>query len=277
LSDFINGKHQILLSTTIIENGIDITNVNTLIVIDADNFGLTQLYQLRGRIGRGKRQAYAYFLVKKDNLTEKANLRLEGIREFSNIGSGFKLAEYDLKLRGAGALLGNKQHGHIEALGFEYYNNMLKKTIEELKGEKQKEWDCKINVNFNYSIDKGYIENNLERMKFYSEIAEAETFLDLDRIRSKFSNIYGPPGVETEKIYFVGKVKLLSKQFNCKRLDINKNKIIFEFSDIDITKIKFSQEFTASYSPKLIADKTISFDFSDFNKFPDELKKILSR
>ena len=218
LSDFINGKHQILLSTTIIENGIDITRVNTMIVIDADNFGLTQLYQLRGRIGRGKRQAYAYFLVRSENLTEKAQLRLEGIREFSSIGSGFKLSEYDLKLRGAGALLGNKQHGHIEALGFEYYNNMLKRTIEELKGKKHKEWDGKININFNYSIDKEYIGNSQERMKLYSEIAEAVTFTDIENIKKYMINIYGRPGIETEKIFMLVRLNFFQSILTVKEL-----------------------------------------------------------
>ncbi len=276
LSDFIEGKHHILLSTTIIENGIDINNVNTMIVIDADNFGLTQLYQLRGRIGRGKRQAYAYFLIKKENLTEKAQLRLEGIREFSSIGSGFKLAEYDLKLRGAGALLGNKQHGHIEALGFEYYNNMLKRTIEELKGEKHKDWEGKININFNYAIDKGYIENSLERMKFYSEIAEAQSFSDIDRIKTNISNIYGSPGKEIEKIFFIGKVKLLSKQFNCERVDISTTNIVFKFSDLDLTKIRFSQDFIESYTPVVKEDKTLSFSFINYDTFLNELKENLS-
>ncbi len=275
LSDFIKGVHHVLLSTTIIENGIDITRVNTMIIIDADNFGLTQLYQLRGRIGRGKRQAYAYFLVKGENLTEKAQLRLEGIREFSSIGSGFKISEYDLKLRGAGALLGNKQHGHIEALGFEYYNNMLKRTIEELKGEKQKEWEGRINVNFTYAIDKGYIENSQERMRFYSEIAEASSFSDIEKIKENISNIYGTPGIETEKIFYIGKVKLLSKQFNCERVDIGIKKISLNFSDLDINKINFSQQFVKNYAPKFEEDKTLSFRFENYDVFLDELIKSL--
>ena len=275
LSDFINGKHQILLSTTIIENGIDITRVNTMIVIDADNFGLTQLYQLRGRIGRGKRQAYAYFLVSSENLTEKAQLRLEGIREFSSIGSGFKLSEYDLKLRGAGALLGNKQHGHIEALGFEYYNNMLKRTIEELKGKKHKEWDGKININFNYSIDKEYIGNSHERMKLYSEIAEAVTFADIENIKKYMINLYGRPGIETEKIFYVGKVKLFSKYFNCERVDIDIKKLRLEFSGLDPSTLMFTDGFVDNYSPTLDKAGTISFSFIDYDMFLNELWKSL--
>ena len=105
--------------------------MNTLIVLDADRFGLTQLYQLRGRIGRGSRQAYSYFLIR-GNITEKAKSRLQAIREFADLGAGFKLAEFDLKLRGAGSLLGNKQHGHIEALGFDYYHHLLNKTVKNL-------------------------------------------------------------------------------------------------------------------------------------------------
>jgi len=131
LMDFIAHKYKVLLSTTIIENGIDIPDVNTLIILNADRFGLTQLYQLRGRIGRSHRQAFAYFLVHTMNLSDKAKSRLDAIREFADLGSGYKLAEFDLKLRGAGSLLGNRQHGHIEALGFDYYHQLLVDTIKE--------------------------------------------------------------------------------------------------------------------------------------------------
>jgi len=275
LNDFIDSKHQILLSTTIIENGIDITNVNTLIVIDADKFGLTQLYQLRGRIGRGKRQAYAYFLIRKNEMTEKAQLRLDGIRDFASIGAGFKLAEYDLKLRGAGALLGNKQHGHIESLGFEYYNDMLKRTIEELKGEKKFSWKGQINIGFNYSIDENYIKNGIERMKFYSEIAEANSFCEIDSVKEKTSNIYGHPGQETEKIFFVGKVKLLAKQFNIERVDINQDNISLKFPDVLFHKIIFPKIFIEKYMPKFESDNTVLFSFKNYEIFLNDLKKVL--
>jgi len=276
LSGFINGKYKVLISTTIIENGIDIPNVNTMIIIDAHRFGLTQLYQLRGRIGRGKRQAYAYFLIRGDIPTEKAQLRLNGIRDYSEIGSGFKIAEYDLKLRGAGALLGNKQHGHIEALGFEYYNNLLKRTIEELKGETRKKWDGKITVNINFSIDKDYISNNRERMKFYTDISSAETVEELNEIKDGITGIYGKPSREIEKIYFIAKIKLISKALNCKRTEINSSNIIFELSDSEFAKIIFSSEFIDKYSPEIKSLNTVSFKTDDFLNFPEELLKELN-
>ncbi|HNX97306.1 MAG TPA: CarD family transcriptional regulator, partial [Candidatus Aminicenantes bacterium] len=146
---FIAGRYRVLISTTLIENGIDIPGVNTLIVAAADRFGLTQLYQLRGRIGRGDRQAHAYFLVEPGKVpSEIAQKRLDAIREFTELGAGFRLAEFDLQLRGAGSLLGARQHGHIEALGFDYYLDLLKQAIHELQGRAGEEIPAAVTVRF---------------------------------------------------------------------------------------------------------------------------------
>ena len=133
---FLEGEYDVLVSTTIIETGVDIPNVNTLIVNDADKMGLSQLYQLRGRVGRSNRVAYAYFTYRKDKvLTEVAEKRLQAIKEFTELGSGFKIAMRDLSIRGAGNLLGAQQHGFIDSVGFDLYSQMLKEAIEERKGD----------------------------------------------------------------------------------------------------------------------------------------------
>jgi transcription-repair coupling factor (superfamily II helicase) len=156
--DFIAGRSNVLISTTIIENGIDIPLVNTLVVDRADLFGLSQLYQLRGRVGRASRQAYAYFLVPPfAELTPLARERLKALKEFSELGSGFRLAAKDLEIRGAGNLLGSEQHGYMEAVGFDYFMELLNQTIQELKGEKEEEVKSEINLRVDIRIPEEYL------------------------------------------------------------------------------------------------------------------------
>src|SRR4051812_48885036 len=138
--DFLDGEYDVLVSTTIIETGVDIPNVNTLIIYDADKMGLSQLYQLRGRVGRSNRIAYAYFTYQRDKvLSETAEKRLQAIKEFTELGSGFKIAMRDLSIRGAGNILGAEQHGHIATVGFELYSQMLKEAVNELQGKNVQE------------------------------------------------------------------------------------------------------------------------------------------
>ncbi len=237
LMDFINKKHRVLISTTIIENGIDIPDVNTLIILGADRFGLTQLYQLRGRIGRGSRQAYAYFLVKSGQLTEKARMRLEAIREFADLGSGFKLAEFDLKLRGAGSLLGNKQHGHIEALGFDYYHKLLNKTVKELKGDIEKEKEIPIKINFSYSIEAEYIPDSAERIRVYRRIIESMEFEELDELRIELEDRYGRLPIGMERIFFAGGMRVMARKCRLEEVEVYTDKVYVRFPD---TQFKFS-------------------------------------
>jgi transcription-repair coupling factor (superfamily II helicase) len=231
LMAFIDKKYRVLISTTIIENGIDIPNVNTLLILDADRFGLTQLYQLRGRIGRGNRQAYAYFLVKTMDLSEKAKARLDAIRDFADLGSGYKLAEFDLKLRGAGSLLGNRQHGHIEALGFDYYHQMLSRTIKELKGELEVQAESKVTIHFSYSIDPEYIKHSGERITLYRKILEAKSFEDLDDLRAEITDRYGKPPGSIEKIFFAGTIRLLVRKWKLEEVDVYIDNVVMKFPD----------------------------------------------
>jgi transcription-repair coupling factor (superfamily II helicase) len=156
---FVQDEIDILVCTTIIENGLDIPRANTMIVDRADLYGLSQLYQLRGRVGRSDRRAYAYLLIPSDEaLSEVARKRLAAIREFSDLGTGFRVAALDLEIRGAGNLLGGEQHGHIEAVGFDLYCQLLDRTVEELKGEKpEEEISTAINLNLDIRIPEAYI------------------------------------------------------------------------------------------------------------------------
>jgi len=222
LLDFIAGKFRVLLSTTIIENGIDIPMVNTMIVMNADRLGLTQMYQLRGRIGRSTRQAYAYFLVdpQKPGVTDKARKRLEAIREFSELGSGYKLAEFDLSLRGAGALLGNRQHGHVEALGYDYFLELLQQAIREFKGEAEEERALALRVHFPYAISEEYIGNSSERIRAYRRILETREPAELEALRAELRDRYGRMPESMEKIFYVGAVKLFARLYGWEKVEI---------------------------------------------------------
>ena len=164
--DFMNGEYDVLVCTTIIETGLDISNVNTIIIHDADKMGLSQLYQLRGRVGRSNRLAYAYLTYQKDKvLTEVAEKRLKAIKEFTEFGSGFKIAMRDLEIRGAGNLLGSEQHGHMAAIGYDLYVKLLEDTVKEMKGEIiEKNIETTIEININAFIPENYIENEGQKL-----------------------------------------------------------------------------------------------------------------
>jgi transcription-repair coupling factor (superfamily II helicase) len=230
LMDFIAGKYRLLLSTTIIENGIDIPRVNTLIVMNADRMGLTQMYQLRGRIGRSSRQAYAYFLIdaRQPVMTDKAKKRLDAIREFSELGSGYKLAEFDLTLRGAGALLGNRQHGHVEALGYDYFMELLQQAISEFKGEVQEEQVLQMRVHFPYAIAESYLANTAERIRVYRSILEARQADELLRLHAELRDRFGQIPESVEKIFYVGAVKLFARLYGWVKAEIFSDRVQVE-------------------------------------------------
>jgi transcription-repair coupling factor (superfamily II helicase) len=230
LMDFIAGKFRILLSTTIIENGIDIPRVNTLIVMNADRLGLTQMYQLRGRIGRSTRQAYAYFLVdpQKGGVGEQAKKRLDGIREFSELGAGYKLAEFDLNLRGAGALLGNRQHGHVEALGYDYFLELLRQTIRSLKGEAEERRELALRVHFPYAIGEEYIAGTAERIAAYRRVLEAADAAELRSLRDELRDRYGRMPAGMEKIFYVGAVKVFARSCRWTKAEVFADRVQFD-------------------------------------------------
>jgi transcription-repair coupling factor (superfamily II helicase) len=191
--DFVAYKYDVLVATTIIENGIDIPRANTIIINRADAYGLSQLYQLRGRVGRSNRRAYAYLLIPSEQeLSPVARKRLAAIREFSDLGAGFRIAALDLELRGAGNLLGGQQSGHIDAIGFDLYCQMLERTVAELRGEEiEEEIGTQINLGVETRIPDEYIADMSHRLRTYKRIASARSDEELERIRQEIADRYG--------------------------------------------------------------------------------------
>ncbi|MGB9679036.1 MAG: transcription-repair coupling factor [Thermoanaerobacteraceae bacterium] len=191
--DFLKGEYDVLVCTTIIETGLDIPNVNTIIINDADKLGLSQLYQLRGRVGRSNRLAYAYFTYRKDKvLTEVAEKRLEAIKEFTEFGSGFKIAMRDLEIRGAGNLLGQEQHGHIDAIGYDMYLKLLEDAVRSLKGEiKGEEVNTSLDIKVDAYIDSLYIKDEDSRLEMYKKIASIESREDMREVSEELIDRFG--------------------------------------------------------------------------------------
>ena len=191
--DFINGEIDVLVATTIIETGLDISNVNTIIIHDSDRMGLSQLYQLRGRVGRSNRTAYAFLMYKRDKvLREVAEKRLAAIREFTDLGSGFKIAMRDLEIRGAGNLLGERQHGHMEAVGYDLYCKMLNEAVKHLKGEGEEEdFSTTVELEVDAYIPGSYIVNEQQKLDIYKRIAAVETESESEDMKGELLDRFG--------------------------------------------------------------------------------------
>ena len=199
--------------TTIIENGIDIPNVNTLIVIDADKLGLSQLYQLRGRVGRSNRLAYAYFTYRHDKiLSEVAYKRLSSITEYSELGSGFRIAMKDLEIRGAGNILGREQHGHIMKVGYDMYARLLKEAVDELKGQPtQSKQNVELEVDIDAYAPESYIPLQADRMTFYRQLADCDGVDELQTLKQQLADVYGACPKPVLNLFDVARLKLLAR------------------------------------------------------------------
>ena len=229
--DFVQRKFDVLLATTIIENGLDIPNANTIIVNHAERFGLAQLYQLRGRVGRSDRRAYAYLLVPpEETLSPVARQRLAAIREFSDLGSGFRIAALDLEIRGAGNLLGGEQSGHIESVGFDLYVKLLEQTVRELKGEEVAD-DVRaiVNLDVDLKIDERYVPDMTQRLMVYRRVAAARTERDLTVVLDELCDRYGPipPSVATLADY--GRIRLLADRLGVETIDRKGHVLVIKF------------------------------------------------
>jgi transcription-repair coupling factor (superfamily II helicase) len=208
---FLEGEADVLVSTTIIETGVDIPNVNTLIVTNADRMGLSQLYQLRGRVGRSNRIAYAYFTYQRDKvLTEVAEKRLQAIKEFTELGSGFKIAMRDLSIRGAGNLLGAEQHGFIASVGFDLYSQMLKEAIEELKGEPQKEEEVhpEINLTIDAFIPPDYIQDGKQKIEMYKKFVAVSSFEEIEDLTEELIDRFGTIPQSVNNLLLVSRLRV---------------------------------------------------------------------
>ena len=228
--DFMAKKFDVLLATTIVENGLDIPNANTIIINRADKYGLSQLYQLRGRVGRSDRPAYAYLLIPPDdNLSQIAKKRLAAIKEFSDLGSGFRVAALDLEIRGAGNLLGGEQSGHIETLGFEMYMKLLEQTVRELKGEEiETDVRATVNLGVDLRIDESYVQDMNQRLMLYRKVAAARKEEDIDRVLEEATDRYGPVPDSVLNLADYGRIRVMADRLDIDAIDRDGRSVVLK-------------------------------------------------
>ncbi|KPU26591.1 transcription-repair coupling factor [Caloranaerobacter sp. TR13] len=256
--DFLKREYDILVCTTIIETGLDISNVNTLIVYDSDKMGLSQLYQLRGRVGRSNRIAYAYFTYEKDKaLSEVAEKRLKAIKEFTEFGSGFKIAMRDLEIRGAGNLLGPEQHGHMASIGYDLYVKYLEEAIKKLKGEiKQEDIETTIELNVDGYIPSRYIANEEQKIEIYKKISSIQNREDLSDVQEEIIDRFGDIPKEVDNLLKISLIKSMCKRAKISSLTQIDNYIKIEFVKPDIITPQLINELLNSFGRRM------SFDIS---------------
>lgn len=232
---FAEGKGDVLVCTTIIENGIDIPNVNTLIVIDADKLGLSQLYQLRGRVGRSNRPAYAYFTYADGKvLSEVAYKRLSSILQYSELGSGFKIAMKDLEIRGAGNILGREQHGHMMKVGYDMYARLLKETVDELKGEKPVERiDTEIAIDIEAYAPETFIPLQGDRINFYQQLASCASIDEINSVKRQIIDVYGVIPRQVDNLFKVAELKLLANRAGVCKVSVKTGRGELTFANRD--------------------------------------------
>ena len=280
MADFINGEIDVLVSTTIIETGLDIPNANTMIIHDADRMGLSQLYQLRGRVGRSNRTSYAFLMYKRDKLLrEEAEKRLQAIREFTELGSGIKIAMRDLEIRGAGNVLGAEQHGHMEAVGYDLYCKMLNQAVLALKGETLEEdsYDTVVECDIDAYIPGRYIKNEYQKLDIYKRISAIETeeeYMDMqDELMDRFGDI--PRSVEN--LLKIASIRALAHQAYVTEVVINRQEVrltMYQKAKLQVEKIP---DMVRSYKGdlKLVPGDVPSFHYIDRrNKNQDSLEMM---
>ena len=280
MADFINGEIDVLVSTTIIETGLDISNANTMIIHDADRMGLSQLYQLRGRVGRSNRTSYAFLMYKRDKLLrEEAEKRLQAIREFTELGSGIKIAMRDLEIRGAGNVLGAEQHGHMEAVGYDLYCKMLNQAVLALKGETLEEdsYDTVVECDIDAYIPGRYIKNEYQKLDIYKRISAIETeeeYMDMqDELMDRFGDI--PRSVEN--LLKIASIRALAHQAYVTEVVINRQEVrltMYQKAKLQVDKIP---DMVRSYKGdlKLVPGDVPSFHYIDRrNKNQDSLEMM---
>ena len=277
---FIKKEINVLVCTTILESGIDIPNANTIIVENADRLGLAQLYQIRGRVGRSDKQAYAYITYKRDKLlTEVADKRLKAIKEFTEFGSGFKIAMRDLEIRGAGSLLGEIQHGHMEQVGYDTYCKLLDEVVKEMQGiEVQEEQDIQIDINVSSYIPDKYIDSGSQKIEVYQNIANCRTEEDIQNIIDELIDRYGVMPKELENLLEIARIKELCRNANIIKIAQRMQSVVFyldrdkynsEIIDKIIKKYGFNVKFGTGIQPYI----TLKVKDNTDEKLIDEIKQ----
>ena len=283
--DFVSGEIDVLVSTTIIETGLDIPNVNTMIIHDSDNMGLSQLYQLRGRVGRSNRTAYAFLMYKRDKvLKEVAEKRLQAIKEFTELGSGFKIAMKDLELRGAGNLLGAQQHGHMNAVGYDLYCKMLSEAVKEAKGiQTMDDFETTIDLNIDAFIPDSYISNEFQKLDIYKRIAGIESQQEYDDMLEELIDRFGEPTKAVLNLLAIARLKALAHQgyvTEIKQLGKDVRITLYEKAKLDpagipaiMAQYRRGLQFKADHEPKFILTPQGRL-IEELMKFAGELAKL---
>ncbi len=289
MDDFIKKRSNVLVCTTILESGIDIPNANTIIVENADRMGLAQLYQIRGRVGRSDRQAYAYITYKRDKLlSEIADKRLKAIKEFTEFGSGFKIAMRDLEIRGAGSLLGEIQSGHLEQVGYDTYCNLLDEVVKEIKGiEVKPEVDIQIDLNVTSYIPEEYISDANQKIEIYQDIALCKSEEDIQNVIDEIIDRFGNMPAELENLIDIARIKYLAKALNISKIASKKTVVVFSFEEgqfnYDVAKLVKEYgnrlKFSAGIKPMItleIGTENEMKILNDVTEFLKALKKYRS-
>ncbi len=281
MMDFISMKYNVLVSTTIIETGLDIPNVNTIIIYNADKMGLSQLYQLRGRVGRTNRIAYAYLTYEKDKvLTEVAEKRLRAIRDFTEFGSGFKIAMRDLEIRGAGNLLGVEQHGHIEAIGYDLYVKFLNETIKKLKGEKIEEVvNTTIDLDIDGYIPTSYIEDEEQKIDIYKKIAIIENLEDYRELIDELIDRFGDLPIEVKNLLDISYIKNMASTCHIDNIYQSDDILVLEFSSMKYVSPDLIHYLSKEYGRRIIFDLSNdpSFKYRFRKNMLTELKELVEK
>ncbi|MGE5629538.1 MAG: transcription-repair coupling factor [Caulobacteraceae bacterium] len=277
--DFYNGEYDVLVCTTIIEAGLDIPNVNTIIISDADKMGLSQLYQLRGRVGRSNRLAYAYFTYQRDKvLNEIAEKRLQAIREFTEFGSGFKIAMRDLEIRGTGNLLGKEQSGHMEAIGYDLYIKLLEDTVRELKGEPVAEnIETAIEIQISAFIPETYITDENQKIEIYKKIAYIGSTEDLYDIEEEIEDRFGDIPETVRNLLAISFIRHLAKKNGIVSITQKKNSIIMKFSSDKYIKPQTVFRVAGDYTGRILftASEQPYFTLKIDENNPEEFLKLI--
>jgi transcription-repair coupling factor (superfamily II helicase) len=261
---FMRQTFDVLITTTIIESGLDFPNVNTIVIHRADRFGLAELYQLRGRVGRRELQAHAYLLVPRNfSITEQAGKRLQAMEEFEELGSGYRLAMRDLEIRGAGNVLGVEQHGQIVAVGFELYCRMLKEAVEGLKGRPSSELpECRIETRLPAFLPDDYVDDQNERMAIYKRLARLEVPEDADELENEIVDRFGTLPKEAMYLIELTKMKLRAMQLGIGLIQFRPGRVVAEFLPGKSLKPHLCAELVETFEGRVLFKSTEPFGLS---------------